>query len=563
MTRVGRKNNRKPNTKLLAAIQLTSLATAFLAAFYSIFTHLSNAHSPSPFYKDGAMFVSTILFVLLAIGQAIFTPKARKSLALCVILNYLFSSFYAVFVIGDKPAVYIFGIILIVVTESILGLKAMMLGLAYFATVMICFGALSDDGTGGELISTTISITMMAGVAAILIWLKRSNLVRIELYESLKVREELQSKRLETVINTLNDAVLDVDAKDGIVHLYNAAAMNLLDTNKDIIGLKIDKLFKLTDEGGTSMSFTKLIQNSSKVVERSDLIHTYTNGQKINLYISISPIRDAFKDDIFSDMKNVIIIVRDITKQKSFDDERDEFVSVVSHELRTPVAIAEGALSNIQFLLEKGGNIELLKKTLRGAHQQILFLSQMINDLSTLSRAQRGINMKPEKIDIETFLDGLRTKYTGDARKQHLKLELDSRVIGKICTPLMAIEEVMQNLITNAIKYTKEGVVTIGTRRVDSNTDGPEVEFFIRDTGIGISKSDQAHLFQRFWRSEDYRTRETSGTGLGLHVVSQLAAKMNTRVEMRSRLNHGSTFSFRLPLVQDTTKNQISDKSDH
>ena len=554
----------KYNTKLLYTIRLAGLFIAFLTVVYSFFLYFSKAESPTPFYTDSAMILSTLAFVVLTVGHAILKPSTKPALTLYMIMHYITASFYAVFVVGDAPAAYIFGIILIMATEIILGPKAMLIGIIYSVTVMLSFGFAYPDDTGGRLVSIIISTLMMSCTAAILFWMKSSNIVRIEVYENLKNQEELQSKRLETLINSLNDAVLSVDSKTDAIHLHNAATLGLLDTNKDIDNLKIDDIFKLTDESGTAVSLAKLIRDSDKVIERNDLTHTYTNGQKINLHLSISPIRGTFSEADAHDTRGVIIIARDITKQKSLDDERDEFISVVSHELRTPVAIAEGALSNIQFLIEKGGNPGLLKKTLNDAHQQVLFLSQMVNDLSTLSRAERGINMDPENINIHNFLKELHSKYAGDARKQHLKLELDSRVVGEIYTPPMAIEEIMQNLITNAIKYTKEGSVTIGTRRTDTSRSGPEVEFFVRDTGIGISKSDQAHVFQRFWRSEDYRTRETNGTGLGLHVVEQLATKMNTKIEFRSRLNHGSIFSFRLPLLlKSTTKNQIHDKSNH
>jgi len=374
--------------------------------------------------------------------------------------------------------------------------------------------------------------------------------------------ESIQSERLETIINSLNDAILSINSS-GTVHLYNAATLSLLDTNTDINNAKIDDLFKLTNEDSTPVLLGELIRKLDKSIERNDLIHTYVNGQKINIHLSISPIRNTFTDSNANQMTGFIIIARDITKQKSLDDERDEFISVVSHELRTPVAIAEGALSNIQFLIEKGGDAKLLGKTLADAHQQILFLSQMVNDLSTLSRAQRGVNMEPENIDVKEFMHGLYNQYTAEAKKQNLKLDLDVHTADIINIARMPIEEIMQNLITNAIKYTKEGSVTIGAHRA-TDSEIPEIELFVRDTGIGISKSDQSHIFRRFWRSEDYRTRETNGTGLGLHVVGQLAAKINTQIELKSRLNHGSTFYFRLPLVvEDTTKNQISDEAKH
>jgi signal transduction histidine kinase len=562
MAKVGRRTESRYNSKLLHAIQLSGFVVSLLMVAYSAFLYLSNAQAPSPLYTDEIMLALTLAFVVLAVGQIIFKPSSRRALIVDVALNYILTGLYAVFVVGDAPAVYIFGMTLIVATEVILGSKAMIAGIICFSTAMIAFGALHPDSTGESLVSIIISVIMMSGTAAILVWLKSSSLVKIELYEHLKSREEFQSKRLETVINSINDAILSVD-DTGIVHLYNAATLSLLDTNKDINKAQIDELFKLTDEDGNSVSLADLAHGSDKAVERDDLVHTYSNGQKINLYISASPIRNVFNDADAHGMNGTIIIARDITKQKSLDDERDEFIAVVSHELRTPVAIAEGALSNIQLLMERGGDVKLLEQTLGDAHQQILFLSQMVNDLSTLSRAQRGINMEPEDITIKEFTSELYNKYLDDARKQKLKLDLDIHVTGIVHTPRMAIEEIMQNLITNAIKYTKEGKVTIGAHHVELNN-APGVEFSVCDTGIGISKSDQSHVYQRFWRSEDYRTRETNGTGLGLHVVEQLAAKMGTQIELKSRLNHGSTFSFRLPLFVDSpTKNQIADKSDN
>ena len=114
--------------------------------------------------------------------------------------------------------------------------------------------------------------------------------------------------------------------------------------------------------------------------------------------------------------------------------------------------------------------------------------------------------------------------------------------VGKAFTSRLYLEEVLQNFITNAIKYTKEGTVTIQVKRTKEG-----VYFAVKDTGIGISKSDLKHISEKFWRSEDYRTRETSGTGLGLYVVQKLAKKLHIKVDIDSRLNHGSTFSFTLP----------------
>ena len=107
----------------------------------------------------------------------------------------------------------------------------------------------------------------------------------------------------------------------------------------------------------------------------------------------------------------------------------------------------------------------------------------------------------------------------------------------------------MQNLISNAIKYTEAGSVTVGVRAEPH--DRSHARFYVRDTGIGISKSDLDKIYLRFWRSEDYRTRQTSGTGLGLHVVDRLASKVGTHIDVKSELNIGSTFSLLLPVKRD------------
>ena len=135
---------------------------------------------------------------------------------------------------------------------------------------------------------------------------------------------------------------------------------------------------------------------------------------------------------------------------------------------------------------------------------------------------------------------------------KQLRLIAYINVNGKVTVPSMVIEEIMQNLITNAIKYTEKGSVTIGVEPIAG--DDTHARFYVKDTGIGISKSDMEHIFQRFWRSEDYRTRQTNGTGLGLHVVDQLATKSGAKVDVISQLNGGSKFRIVLPVRKDAHK---------
>jgi signal transduction histidine kinase len=238
--------------------------------------------------------------------------------------------------------------------------------------------------------------------------------------------------------------------------------------------------------------------------------------------------------------------MRDVTKAKSLEEERDEFISVVSHELRTPITIVEGTISNVQVMMQHPDHTkEMLSDAVEMAHDQIVYLAKMVNDLSTLSRAERGVADAAEDIDVREMIHKLHDEYDKEARAKKLHLNLDlSATLGHVTTSRLYLEEMLQNFITNAIKYTKTGTVTVSVKQKQS-----VVKFAVKDSGIGISKSDQAKIFQKFYRSEDYRTRETSGTGLGLYVTAKLAHKVGAKIELTSRLNHGSTFSFTLPVT--------------
>jgi len=298
-----------------------------------------------------------------------------------------------------------------------------------------------------------------------------------------------------------------------------------------------------------------VIDQSAKVVDliaevaegNSNLISTdhllvYPDGEKINLYLNISPIKLSFQQNI---ERGYIISFRDITHEKSLEEERNEFISVVSHELRTPIAITEANISNAQFIAEKGNNLSAVKTSLEAAHKQALFLANMINDLSTLSRAERGkLDMKTEPIDPREIMKSLEEDYTKQAVSKGLELftDIDDSTPVSITSNRLYIREILQNFITNSVKYTKQGSVTILLRGKDNG-----IEFAVRDTGIGISKSDQKRVFDKFFRSEDFRTRESSGTGLGLYVTKKLMKLINAEVIIKSKLNEGSTFSVFIP----------------
>ncbi len=348
--------------------------------------------------------------------------------------------------------------------------------------------------------------------------------------------ELLQVNRLNTLLNSISDAVMTLN-RYGRVTSQNAAAQVFFDTNESLVGIDIDTKLSMMDKDSNPVTVRSLIESIKSSSIRDDL-SVGEGGDLRHLSIQMSRIRSTFGD---TEEYGVVLIIRDITKQKTLEDEKDEFISVTSHELRTPVAIAEGSLSNFLLMQERGVSQQKLADAAEAAHKQIIYLAKMINDLSTLSRAERGVGDDVEPIDINELLYSLFAKYTPEAEEKGLKLNIDNdNQLPAVASSRLYLEEILQNFITNAIKYTKEGSVTFGAK---ADKDG-YIRFYVTDTGIGMSKPDLQHIFEKFYRSEDYRTRETSGTGLGLYVVDKLAAKLGAKIAVESRLNAGSTFSF-------------------
>lgn len=362
---------------------------------------------------------------------------------------------------------------------------------------------------------------------------------------------QLERERLTSLINSMADGVIAVDEYAKVV-IYNAAALNILDLNSSMHGKSIGKYLKPIDKESHPVDIVDLIEETKIPVANRDLRLKYSDGSIINLYLSVAPVRLGFGN---KGERGYVLMLRDITREKSLEEERDEFISVVSHELRTPIAIAEGNLSNAQFIVSKGGALSEIKQALKEAHNQIMFLSDMINDLSTLSRAERGkLTLEVESINVHDLILELADNYGNGAEAKGLKIKirLDPR-LELLNSSKLYVSEVLQNFITNSIKYTNDGYILIGAKNKDKG-----VEFEIRDTGIGISKSDQERVFDKFFRSEDFRTRATSGTGLGLYVTMKLARILHADINLRSELNHGSTFTIYIPNIEPT-----NDRSKH
>lgn len=349
-----------------------------------------------------------------------------------------------------------------------------------------------------------------------------------------------EEERLRALLDSMSSGVIALDEQLH-VELYNGAALNILDSNAGLAGAPIVKRMQLMNRDKQPVDLKKLIESSTSSSNYRNYRLVYPDGSWIALHMNVSPVTHSYGR---GERRGYVLIMRDITREKSLEEERNEFISVVSHELRTPIAIAEGSIGNAQIVADRSEAPDLVKKALAGAHDQVVFLAEMINDLSTLSRAERGkLNVEVENIDMHEFLTELVAGYQEQAKQNGLTLDLAlPHAALTLRSGKLYVREILQNLITNALKYTREGGVTVKATATDAG-----VSVSVHDTGIGIKKQEQDKIFDKFWRSEDYRTRETNGTGLGLYVTVKLLELLHADIDITSKLNHGSTFTANFP----------------
>lgn len=528
------------SSKYIAEFLIVFYVCAFLCYITTI---ISQPLPPTPLSTPLTLAIPIVGLAVLLPLLLWYDTKVRRIRGLFYGAMHAVAGSLILFYLGSYNPIAILWLILCIITCLEFGFSAFIVCSIVLYAVTILFSVLVRDHVTPDFPLVQYTFYSLAFSTALI--LTAYVLTKI-IYGSDKRRRELeQSRRQEskqfnkmtTLLNSIGDAILTLDT-DMRITSQNAAALGFFDTNASLVGRKITEVLTIVDEKLETIDVQKLVEGVTRSTVRDDVVVQNHEQGNMRLSIHMSPIYDDNRRE------GVVMVIRDITKQKNLEDEKDEFISVASHELRTPIAVAEASISNLVIMQDKGLDPEKLKSAATTAHEEIVYLAGVVNDLSTLSRAERGVADKPEPVDLTQLFHDLYTKYEPEAKKKSLHLNLDlAHDLPIVEVSRLYIEEMLQNFITNALKYTKEGSITLSTAEVSGG-----VKCAVSDTGIGISKSDQKRLGEKFFRSEDYRTRETNGTGLGLYVVEKLALKIGTKIDVESRLNHGSTFSVVVPL---------------
>jgi two-component system phosphate regulon sensor histidine kinase PhoR len=242
-----------------------------------------------------------------------------------------------------------------------------------------------------------------------------------------------------------------------------------------------------------------------------------------------------------------VAVLRDLTETERVEKTRRDFIANVSHELRTPLTSIQGyAETLLDSSAENNHAREFLEIIRKNAHR----MSRLTEDLLTLARVESG----EQRFDIQPvaaaeILQEAVQNFRELARVHGIELQVEDSAPDPVSADREAIHQVFSNLIDNALKYAASGGrLVLGARRAEGG-----VEFYVRDFGPGIPFEHLPRLFERFYRVDKARSRESGGTGLGLAIAKHIVLAHDGTIRAESELNHGSMFLFTLPLAGDSS----------
>ena len=345
-----------------------------------------------------------------------------------------------------------------------------------------------------------------------------------------------QLTQLEATLGNLREAVLIVDEAN-YIHLANRALRVIFPAARDLVNLRLELIVR-------SVPFIEYVRatRAGQPLPRQEFeIH---DGQNI-IWIEASGAPIASPD---GKSPWALFVIHDLTSERRLERVRRDFVANASHELRTPLSIIKGY---VETLVDGHATMPLedRDKFLRTIQRHSDRLKWIIDDLLVLSRLESSTpGLKYAPVALVPYLRNLADEY--QRRPQAADHQLIVRVPDDL-GPLMADEEkltqVFGNLLENALKYTPKGSrIELGARATGEN----EVECFVRDNGAGIPAGDLEHIFERFYRVEKGRSRETGGTGLGLSIVKHIVQLHGGRVWAESTEGQGLAILLRLPRTQ-------------
>lgn len=336
--------------------------------------------------------------------------------------------------------------------------------------------------------------------------------------------KEFNHKILNSLIKTMNLPMIFIN-KEGTIIFTNQSfreAFNIKHLRgkyyKDVFK---DQLLNIVDQ--------------SYVFERK--FSTVTTINERYYQVEITPV---FRDDIAFD--GSIILFTDVSQVKEIEKMQKQFFSDISHELKTPMSAIIGSVE----ILQKEGvqNKETFNEFMGILLKESYRMQNIIEDILELSRLEQPqVTLSPQLIDVNSLIKDTVELFEPLAKDKHLSLFYQSKVSKELMLDYTTVKTILNNLVSNAIKYSNSGIISI---KVTENT--KDVIISVQDEGVGISKEDIPLIFERFFQVDRSRSKKL-GTGLGLSIVKRMVELNNGVIEVESDPGIGSIFTITLPIL--------------
>lgn len=362
------------------------------------------------------------------------------------------------------------------------------------------------------------------------------NNMTARLKEALAINEE-EKEKLTSILTNMNDGVLATDER-GRVIVMNPRAKQMLGADEKVaIGMDLFALLGIPRE-------PELLQAQEAVqVKLIAIPDSREEDEALQVRLSVTSIHRREKG-----ISGNIVVLQDVTEQEKLEWSRREFVANVSHELRTPLTTIKSYLE----ALEDGALEEpaLAKRFVGVTRNESERMIRLVTDLLHLSRLDsKEAGLKKRMTDVSEMLEDVADRFSFQLRQRHIGIAIRVEPeVGRVLLDRDQIDQVLDNLVSNSIKYTGDGGHL--AIRAGFAANGGQLEISVEDNGIGIPKKDLSRIFDRFYRVDKARSRNMGGTGLGLSIAREIVKAHGGSIVLESELNQGTKVTFTLPVME-------------
>ncbi|MBE0480140.1 MAG: PAS domain S-box protein [Dehalococcoidia bacterium] len=354
-----------------------------------------------------------------------------------------------------------------------------------------------------------------------------------------------EKERVESILEGSADGIMSVDANRRIVG-FNSAMEKLTGCGKhQVLGKECYSVLALRDReqrtlcGEACPMLSRSKGTKSQIIERQGIVRTQ-EGKDVEVAMVYSILRSQEGLPL-----NAVVNVRDITRLREMENLRSVFLSMLGHELQTPISIIKGYTDTLM-RMDARWNRDTMMDGLAVIDEECDRLSRIVNSLLLASRIETGsLSLKREPVLLPSLAGKVARKFQALSRRHSVTLDFESR-FPSVAADAQFVEEVLTNLVDNAIKYSPEG----GPVRISGRTSDEWAEIAVTDEGIGIPLREMDGLFDRFRRGESAHVQKVRGAGLGLYICKYLIEAHGGSIQAESELGKGTRFTFTLPLLR-------------